>query len=274
MPNLKNALVTGASSGLGYELARQLVGDRNMKILATARREDRLSALAAELPAGRIDVLAGDLTSASFRQQLWERAESLPGGLDLLVNNAGLGNYAEFVDQDPEVIREIIELNVMALFDLSQKAARSMKARGSGQILQISSVLGFIGIPASAVYVASKHAVNGLVKSLHYELRGTGVRVWAACPGRTQSEFRRVALGDRAALTKELPTGEPTAKIVRAIIRGIDGRSTFLFPSWRAWTAVTLAHWLPGPFDWLMSRYAPGSYQNVIKPREFIHNRA
>jgi short-subunit dehydrogenase len=264
MPFPRNALVTGASSGLGYELVRQLVRDRNMNVLATARREDRLLALTAEFPTGRIDVLPGDLTDAAFRQRLWERAESLPGGLDLLINNAGLGNYADFANQDPEAIRQIIELNVMALFDLSQKAARFMKKRGAGQILQISSVLGFIGMPASAVYAASKHAVNGLVKSLHYELRGTGVRVWAACPGRTQSEFRRVALGSRAALTGELPSGEPTARIVRAIIRGIDGRSIFLLPSWKAWAAVSLAHWLPGPFDWAMSRFAPGSHQKVI----------
>jgi short-subunit dehydrogenase len=273
MPVLRNALVTGASSGLGYELVRQLVRDRKMTVLATARRQDRLMALAAELPPGEIDVLAGDLTDASFRERLWKRAEAMPGGLDLLVNNAGMGNYAAFVDQDPAAIRQIIELNVMALLDLSQKAARCMKARGAGQILQISSVLGFIGIPASAVYVASKHAVNGLVKSLRYELKGTGVRVWAACPGRTQSEFRRVALGNRATLVDELPSGEPTAQIVRAIVRGIDGRSTFLFPSWRAWAAVTLAHWLPGPFDWTVGRFAPGSYQDVLRPADLTHNR-
>ena len=85
----------------------------------------------------------------------------------------------------PAAIRLIIELNLMALLDLTQKAANYMRQRDSGQILQISSVLGFVGIPYSAVYAASKHAVNGLVKSLRYELRGTGVRVWAACPGRT-----------------------------------------------------------------------------------------
>jgi uncharacterized protein len=264
IPFPKNALVTGASSGLGHELVRQLVRDRNMTVLATARREDRLLALAAELPQGRVEVLPGDLTNPVFREQLWQRAEQMPRGLDLLVNNAGLGNYADFVDQDPEVMRQIFDLNVVALLDLTQKAARSMKARGTGQILQISSVLGFIGIPASAVYAASKHAVNGLVKSLHYELRGTGVRVWAACPGRTQSEFRRVALGDQAALIGELPTGEPAARIVRAIIRGIDSRAMFVFPSWKAWAVVKLAHWLPGPFDFLMGRFAPGSYQKII----------
>jgi uncharacterized protein len=146
---------------------------------------------------------------------------------------------------------------------LSQKAARYMKARRAGQILQISSVLGFIGIAHSAIYTASKHAVNGLVKSLRYELRGTGVRVWAACPARTESEFRRVASGGQSDAAKS-PQGEPTAKIVRAIVRGIDGRSAFLLPSWRAWAVVTLAHWLPAPFDWAMNRWSPGSYRDVL----------
>ena len=112
-----------------------------------------------------------------------------------------MGNYAEFAEQDPEHIRQIIELNLMALIDLSQKAARHMKSKRSGQILQISSVLGFIGMADSAVYVASKHAVNGLVKSLRYELSGTGVRVWAACPGRTVSEFSEVAGGKTGSRT-------------------------------------------------------------------------
>jgi short-subunit dehydrogenase len=258
-----NALVTGASSGLGRELVRQLVLDREMTVLATARRLDRLEALAAELPPGHVKIMAGDLADAVFREQLWDCALTVPGGIDLVVNNAGMGHYAEFTDQDPLAIRQIIELNLIALIDLSQKAARHMKTRGAGQILQISSVLGFIGIDNAAVYVASKHAVNGLVKSLRYELRGTGVRVWAACPGRTESEFRRVAMGDRGDVAA-LPQGEPTANIVRAIVRGLDGRSAFLLPSWRAWAVVTLAHWLPAPFDWVMTRWSPGSYRDVM----------
>jgi NAD(P)-dependent dehydrogenase (short-subunit alcohol dehydrogenase family) len=104
----RNAVVTGASSGLGRELVRQLVLDRGMTVLATARRADRLEALAAELPPGRVLTWAGDLADAQFRQTLWDHALSLPGGVDLLVNNAGVGNYAEFVAQDPEAIRRII----------------------------------------------------------------------------------------------------------------------------------------------------------------------
>ncbi len=254
----RNALVTGASSGLGRELVRQLVLDRGMTVLATARRLDRLESLAAELPAGRVEVLPGDLGDAGFRQELWDRALMRPGGLDLLVNNAGLGNYAEFAEQDPEAIRQIVELNLIALIDLSQKALRHMKSRRSGQILQISSVLGFIGVADSAVYVASKHAVNGLVKSLRYELSGTGVRVWAACPGRTVSEFSVVARG-QSAKGRGWPGQEPTDRVVRGIVRGLDSRRGFVLPTWRAWTIVTLASWLSVPFDWVMARFRPGA---------------
>jgi uncharacterized protein len=259
-----NAVVTGASSGLGRELARQLVQDRGMTVLATARRLDRLEALAAELSPQRLQILGGDLSDADFRRRLWDRAQAMPGGVDLLVNNAGIGNYADFTTQDPEAICQIVELNIVALIDMSQKAARHMRARGTGQILQISSVLGYIGIRDSAVYVASKHAVNGLVKSLRYELWGTGVRVWAACPGRTASEFRQIALGSRKEEVARLPRGEPTAKVVRAIVRGLDRRCVFLLPSWRAWVVVTLAGWLPAPFDWIMCRWSPGSYKHVL----------
>jgi uncharacterized protein len=252
------ALVTGASSGLGRELVRQLVLDRGMRVLATARRQDRLESLAAELPSGRVEILAGDLADPGFRQILWDHALKFEGGVDLLVNNAGLGNYAEFAEQDPEQIRQMIELNLMALIDLSQKAARHMKSKRSGQILQISSVLGFIGLADSAVYVATKHAVNGLVKSLRYELWGTGVRVWAACPGRTMSEFSEVA-GGKTGKGHSWPGREPTDRVVRGIVRGLDRRRGFVLPTWRAWTIVTLAHWLAIPFDWIMTRFKPAA---------------
>lgn len=253
-----HAVVTGASSGIGGELVRQLVRDREMTVLATARRRDRLEALAAEFAPGRVLTMDGDLADAGFRRALWERAEALPGGVDLLVNNAGMGHYALLDEQDPGAIRQIIELNLMALIDLSQKAARHMKARGSGQILEISSVLGFLGIAESAVYAASKHAVNGLVKSLRYELAGTGVRVWAACPGRTVSEFSEAAHRG-AARPPSWPPREPTERVVRGIVRGLDGRRAFVWPTWRARMVVAASEWLPGPVDWLMTRLGSAS---------------
>ena len=226
MKSMTHALVTGASSGLGREMVRQLVRDRGMTVLATARRLGELEKLAAELPPGKVHVLAGDLQDAGFREQLWSLALEFPGGLDLLVNNAGLGHYAEFAEQDGETIRQIIEVNVLALLDLSQKAAHHMRERGSGQILQISSVLGFVGIPYSAVYVASKHAVNGLVKSMRYELKGTGVRVWAACPGRTRAVSRRWRWG-RVENRPSCPGASPQSKSFGPSCVGSTGDACF-----------------------------------------------
>jgi short-subunit dehydrogenase len=259
---MRNALVTGASAGIGRELVRQLVRDRGMTVLATARRLERLEALAAELPAGRVLVIAGDLSDAVFRDRLWERAEALPGGLDVLINNAALGHYAPFAGEDPETIRRIVEVNLIALMDLTCRAARHMKARGSGQIVQVSSVLGFVGIPYSATYVATKHAVNGLVRSLRHELRGSGVRVWASCPGRTESEFHGVALG-RPGDAQEIRStyAEPTDRVARGILRGLDRRGAFHFPTLTARLVVLVAHWLPGPLDWFLSRWGEARFR-------------
>jgi short-subunit dehydrogenase len=102
-----------------------------------------------------------------------------------------------------------------------------------------------------------------LVKSLRYELRETGVRVWAACPARTESEFSWVAMGDET-LKGPLPRGESTEKVVRGIMRGLDRRAGFVYPSALAQVTHALANWLPGPFDWWMARWSPGYFRNQI----------
>lgn len=263
---MPNALVTGASAGLGAELVRQLVRDRGMTVLATARRRDRLEALAAELPPGRVLIEPGDLADEAFRSRLWDRALELPGGLDVLINNAALGHYAEFAREDLAMIRRMIDVNIVALLDLTGRAAAAMSARGQGQIVQVSSVLGFIGLPYSATYVATKHAVNGLVKSLRYELRGTGVRVWAACPGRFTSEFHGVALGQPGGSpTVRATPSEPTERVARGIVRGLDRRGGFVFPTWTARATVAATSWLPGPYDWLMGRWGRAIFRREIE---------
>ncbi|HEV3163275.1 MAG TPA: SDR family NAD(P)-dependent oxidoreductase [Isosphaeraceae bacterium] len=260
---LRTALVTGASAGLGRELVRQLVRDRKMTVLATARRADRLEELVRDLPGGRVQVLAGDLADPGFRERLWLWAEETSGGLDLLVNNAGIGHYAKFATQDPAIVRQIVEVNLMALIDLTQRALRHLKPRGSGQILQIASLLGFMGLPYSTVYVATKHAVIGLVRSLRYELRGSGIRVWAACPGRTESEFYQVAL-DSDGQPGSSPRAAPTDRVVRTIVRGLDRRCAFLVPDPTGKALAWLSHWLPGPFNWTMERWSADYFAREI----------
>lgn len=273
---LKTALVTGASAGIGRELVRQLVRDRGMTVLATARRADRLEALRAELPPGALLIESGDLTLGSFREHLWARAmEAFPGGPDLLVNNAGIGHYEAFEEASSEILRAIFEVNLLAPMELTRRAIPPMKARRNGQILFVSSVLGFVGLPYSAAYAASKHAVNGLVRSLSYELRGSGVRVWASCPNRTESEFHSVALGELPGeRARRAPHAEPTGRVARSIVRGLDRRSSFQYPGRSAWWVVEAQRLLPGPFDWFMKRWSPGHFRREVDRAKQIDGRA
>jgi short-subunit dehydrogenase len=264
---LETALVTGASAGIGRELVRQLVMDRGMTVLATARRRDRLAALADELPAGRVLIEAGDVTDPEFRGRLWARAEAMPGGCDLVVNNAGLGHFAEFADQPAEAIERMLSVNLTALMDLTQKAIGHMRARGSGQICEMSSVVGSVGLPYQAVYAATKHFVNGLVKCLRYELRGTGVRIWAACPARTVSEFQAVARGlsgESLATAERFGVSDPVETLVQGIVRGLDSRRAFIYPTSMSATTVRLSSWLPLPWDYFMARLGPAYFRKEM----------
>ncbi|RUL85013.1 SDR family NAD(P)-dependent oxidoreductase [Tautonia sociabilis] len=265
--SVRTAIVTGASAGIGRELARQLVRDRGMSVLVTARRRDRLESLAAELPEGGLRIESGDLTDEAFRDRLWQRAmEEFPGGPDLLVNNAGIGHYAEFDQEDPAILRAIVELNIIAPMDLTRRALSAMKARGHGQVMFVSSVLGFVGLPYSSAYAASKHAINGLVRSLRYELAGSGVRVWATCPNRTESEFHAVALGQRPGdAPRRAPYAEPTDRVVRQMVRAIDRRMAFHFPGTSARWVVEASRLLPGPFDWFMRTWAPAHFRSEME---------
>ena len=205
---MKTALVTGASAGLGRELVRQLVRDKGMIVLATARGWTGSRHWPPSSRPGRVVVEAGDLADPEFRDRLWMRSEEVfPDGLDLLVNNAGLGDYVEFADQSAESMRRIIEVNLMALMDLTQKAIRRMRPRGSGQVLQVSSVLGFVGLPYSAVYVASKHAVNGLVKSLRYECGGRASGSGPRARVEPRASSRRWRSGPRRRHRRRFPGG-------------------------------------------------------------------
>jgi len=254
----KTALITGASSGIGMELVRQLLRHKDLKdlkIIATARRLDRLEKLASEFQDGRVIPFAADLASPDDRERLWNFALHQFSQLDLIVNNAGFGTYCRFEEGDISQVQKIFKVDVEAVFDLTARSMAWMKPAGSGQIVQISSILGEVGLPYSATYTAAKHAVNGLVKSLRPELAGTGVSIWAACPGRTVSEFRETAGEGRTSVRGK--HAEPTETVVAGIVRGIlRGHSRpLLYPTWKPWLIAHVAWACPRLWDQIMIRY-------------------
>ncbi|HTN79034.1 MAG TPA: SDR family oxidoreductase [Acidimicrobiales bacterium] len=184
----RTALVTGASSGIGESMTRQLAS-AGVQVLAVARREERLHALADELPRGSVLVLAADLTKKKSVAAVADAAREV----DLLVNNAGFGTSGRFVDADPKRMQREIKLNVLAVTLLTRSAVEGMTARGRGWICNVSSIAGFQPAPNLAVYAATKAFVTTFTEGLHEELRGTGVSATALCPGLTRTEFQSVS---------------------------------------------------------------------------------
>jgi uncharacterized protein len=189
------ALITGASAGLGEELARLFAADGHDLVL-TARRRDRLEALAADLSGAheiRAHVIACDLGAEGGAGRLLEELSGLDLSVDFLVNNAGYGSSGAFAELEPERELSMIRLNVLALAELTAALLPPMIGRGSGRILNLGSTAGFQPDPFWATYGATKAFVNSFSEALSYELRGTGVTATVSCPGATATEFDEVA---------------------------------------------------------------------------------
>lgn len=182
-----SALVTGASSGIGAEMANRL-GEAGVPSVLVARRGDRLEEIAARYDG--FDVLEADLGTKHGQQAVMDRVASADAPIDLVVNNAGFGTGGEFHTIDADRLGDEVELNVTALTKISNAALAAMVLRRSGYLLNVSSVASFQAAPGLAVYAATKAYVTSLTEALHEEVRGTGVNVTALCPGLTKTEFQ------------------------------------------------------------------------------------
>ena len=190
----RTALVTGASSGIGEVMAAQLAAD-GVATTVVARRADRLEALA-EGHDG-IEPMVADLSTVDGQGAVAERIAD--GDIDLVVNNAGFGTNGEFHTLDPDRLADEIEVNVSALTRISQAALAAMVPRGSGYLLNVSSIASFQPAPQLAVYAATKAYVTSLSESIHEEVAPHGVHVTALCPGLTKTEFQSVSDTERYA---------------------------------------------------------------------------
>lgn len=203
------ALVTGASGGIGEELARLLAADGRDLVLV-ARRRDKLEALAAELSAKhnvRARALASDLARPAAPREIFEELEREGVRVEVLINNAGFGSYGPFVETDLRAELDLLEVNIVALTHLTKLFLPAMVARRRGYVMQVASTAAFQPGPLMAVYYASKAYVLHFSEALANELEGTGVVVSALCPGPTETGFVAAAgmsdskLFDRGAMS-------------------------------------------------------------------------
>src|SRR5215471_10084276 len=215
------ALVTGASSGIGVELARQMARDGHDLVLS-ARRAAPMHALAAELEAHGADslVIPVDLSKPGAASELAGAVETRGLTIDVLVNNAGLGGIGRFDELDPGRVSEMLHVNVVALTELTRSLLPGMVARRRGKVMLVASTAGFQPGPRMAVYSATKAYVLSLGEALAYELRGTGVTVTTLCPGATATEFFKVAGSNEAVLKPAMSASEVARIGYRAMRAG------------------------------------------------------
>jgi short-subunit dehydrogenase len=234
------ALITGASAGIGEEYALQLAR-RVPNIVLTARRAERLDQLAqrlrAEAPDTSVTVLPADLSDPDERASLLARMAALGIVPDVLVNNAGVGDYGEFASAAWPRISPMLRLNIESLTHLAHALVPGMIASGGGAIVNVSSLAGELPIPDFAVYAATKAYVTSFSEALRIELGGHGIRVIGVCPGPVHTEFGEIARrpgGGRGIprwwffMPKERVVSESLAALERGRARVFPGKRTAL----------------------------------------------
>jgi short-subunit dehydrogenase len=224
----ETALVTGASSGIGEQFARQLAA-RGWELVLVARRADRLEALAEDLPTTAQAIPCDLATEAA---SLREKVAELGVDVDLLVNNAGFGTSGPFLDHDPARDAEQVRLNCEAIVTLAHDFLPPMVERGRGGIINVASTAGMQPLPYESVYAATKAFAISFTDALHTELRGSGVRVLAVNPGPVPTEWQEVAGYPRervAVVPGQIPAEQVVSEALAAYDRGrrsvIPGRT-------------------------------------------------
>jgi len=202
----KKALVTGATGGLGAEIARAL-HKQGVQLVISGTRKEKLEELAKELKE-RVHVIPCDLSSAESTQRLIPEAESVLGGLDILVNNAGLTQDGLMLRMSDEQWSKVIEVNLTSVFRLSREAIKGMMKQRIGRIINITSIVGVTGNAGQANYAASKAGIIGLSKSLAAEVASRGITVNCIAPGFIESPMTNV-LNDKQKekILSEIPQG-------------------------------------------------------------------
>ncbi|BDB40316.1 MULTISPECIES: SDR family NAD(P)-dependent oxidoreductase [Mycobacterium] len=242
------AVVTGASSGIGADIARELAG-RGHGVTLVARREDKLRALAEELAArgGNVEVAACDIADPHARAGLFDEIGGRGLTVDILVNNAGIGTIGAVAKTDVDKETAQVRLNVEALVDLTTRAVQQMVPRGRGAILNVGSTAGFHPFPGQVCYSATKAFVHTYTEGLRGELAGTGVTVALLCPGPVRTEFLVRAGMDERTFADAFPKfmWMPSRDVARTGVDALDGDRGTVIPGLPSRLSTRLFQFMP-----------------------------
>ena len=226
------ALITGASSGIGAEFARRLAA-HGMHLVLTARRKELLEKLAEELHTRhgtKTEIIVGDLTDATEPQRLCDAIAAKGIQIELLINNAGFGWVSTIDETEVSRMKQLIQLNIASMTELTLLLVPLMLGRGHGGIINVSSVAAFQPVAYMPVYAASKAFVLHFSEALWAECRDRGVTVTALCPGTTQTDFFDVANVPGWLKKHEYSTPE---QVVKSALKALERRKQIAIPGWR-----------------------------------------
>jgi len=255
----KRILLTGASSGIGAALAPMLAKE-GANLVLLARRKERLDEIAEQIGQQfgsdrKIVLIDGDITDAQVRHRAVQSAVEQLGGLDMLINNAGVGATALFEDSTPETLRRVFEVNFFALFELTQLALPHLKQGTEPMVVNLSSIVGLRGVPHYGVYGAAKFAVTGLSESMRAEFSRYGIDVLLVCPGTTQTEFFDVLHQSTSAPTLPTHRAVTSEYVATRIVRAMKQGKRKIIPYFPAVLLDKLNRLCPRFVDAIMKRY-------------------
>lgn len=251
-----SAIITGASSGIGRELAVQLAA-KNVNVVVAARRIERLESLASQIKSagGNCVPLGCDVTRPDDRQQLISTCVQSFGGCDILINCAGIGAMGRYDEADEQRLRQIFEVNFFAAAALMRGVLPELKKSDDGLIVNINSVLGHFAPPLKSEYCATKFALRGLSDSIRSELSGQGIELLNVCPSTTDSEFFDAAIEDETGKDWKKRGAMHPSTVAEKTIVAMERRKREIVLSTGGQFFVWLNKLAPGLAGRLLSRY-------------------
>jgi len=262
-------LITGASQGIGLALA-ELAARRGAKVLAAARSVEPLAELQKRVSSNghTLEFVAADVTSSADRQKLVNAALQHFGGLDVLVNNAGIGATGHFVEAEPDRLRKIMEVNFFGVTETTRIFLPLLRQGNKPAIVNISSIAGKRGIPARSEYSASKFAVEGFSEALRAELVKVGIDVLVVAPGLTQTNFSHNMIERKALMQVDHMRGMTAEAVAEATLRALEHGRTRTVLTFKGKLLTLVSRFLPRLADKIAAKKVRSLFKDEIAARK------